>query len=250
MELLYDPAALDPIELPDELAALYPGSFGLPRDCVYANFVETLDGRVALPGVPRSNRLISDESNADLLVIALLRAVADVVVVGSKTVLASPNNRWTAESAYPALAGAFAELRRSLGLAELPDLVVLTRGRDLEVGDGVRERMSVRADAAAAIAERRGRILCEGGPTLFGRLVADGLVDELFLTLSPVVAGEGLSLVEGVELLPGQRVAATLRGLRRDGSHLFLRYAFDSRRAAASEAATAGSSPSSRALRT
>ena len=227
MQLLYEPAGLESIELPDELAALYPGSFGLPRHCVYANFVETLDGRVALPGVPRSNRLISDESDADLFVMALLRAVADVVVVGSKTVLASPNNRWTAEAAYPALAGAFAELRRSLGLAERPDVVVLTRGRDLDVRPDVRERMSVRPDAAEALSELRGRVLCEGGPTLFGRLVAGGLVDELFLTVSPVLAGEGLSLVEGVELLPGQRVAADLVGVRRDGAHLFLRYAFD-----------------------
>ena len=107
---------------------------------------------------------------------------------------------------------------------------MITRGRDLEVREEVRERLAVRPDAAEAIAELREhgrrRILCEGGPTLFGRLVAGGLVDELFLTLSPVVAGEGLSLVEGVELLPGTRVAAALTGVRRHGAHLFLRYAF------------------------
>jgi len=233
VELLYEPAGLASFELPHALASLYPGTFGLPDDCVYANFVETLDGRVALPGVPRSNRLISDESDADLFVMALLRACADAVVVGSKTVLASPRNLWTAEAAYGEHADAFAELRRTLGLAEHPDLVVLTRARDLDVRDEVRERLSVRPDAAEAIAELRARgrrrILCEGGPTLLGRLVADECVDELYLTLSPIVAGEGLSLVEGVELLPGQRVAATLAGVRRDGSHLFLRYAFGAR---------------------
>lgn len=227
MELLYEPGDLASFDLPDALAARYPGSFGLPGDCVYANFVETVDGRVALPGVSRSNRLISDESEADLFVMALLRAVADVIVVGSTTLLASPQNRWTAAAAFPACADAFAELRRSLGLADEPEIVVLTRGRDLETRPDVRERLSVRSDAADAIEELRGRrILCEGGPTVFGALVAAGLVDELFLTLSPIVAGDGLSLVEGAQLLPGRRVGLSLAGVRRDGAHLFLRYAF------------------------
>lgn len=226
MELLYEPAGLPSFALPDALAARYPGSLGLPEACVYANFVETIDGRVALPGVPRSNRLISDESDADLFVMALLRAVADVIVVGSMTLLASPKNRWTAEAAFPEQADAFAELRRSLGLAHEPDVVVLTRGRDLETRPDVRERMSVRPDAAEAIAELRGRrVLCEGGPTVFGALLASGLVDELFLTVSPIVAGDGLSLVEGARLLPDTRVAGSLAGVRREGDHLFLRYA-------------------------
>ena len=231
LELLHEPPGLESFPLPDALAALYPGSFGLPRECVYANFVETLDGVVALPGVPRSNRLIADSSDADLFVMALLRACADAIVVGSKTLLASPKNRWTAEAAFPACAGAFAELRAALGLEEEPDVVVLTRGRDVEAAPELRERLSVRPDAAEALAELRERgrrrVLCEGGPTLFGRLVAAGLVDELFLTLSPVLAGDGLSLVEGEMLLPQRRVAASLAGVRRHGEHLFLRYAFE-----------------------
>ena len=72
-------------------------------------------------------------------------------------------------------------------------------------------------------------ILCEGGPLLFGALVDAGLVDELFLTLSPVLAGRGhagtrLSLLEGAELLPDRTPTATLLTLRRADSHLFLRY--------------------------
>jgi hypothetical protein len=46
--------------------------------------------------------------------------------------------------------------------------------------------------------------------------------------VSPVLAGTGLSLVEGVGLLPERRVAGSLIGVRRDDSHLFLRYAFAS----------------------
>ena len=71
-------------------------------------------------------------------------------------------------------------------------------------------------------------ILSEAGPSLFGSLLASFLVDELFLTVSPLLAGRGaaarLGLVEGVELLPEARVAGRLRSVRTHGSHLFLRY--------------------------
>ena len=69
-------------------------------------------------------------------------------------------------------------------------------------------------------------ILCEGGPTLFGALTAAGLVDELFLTFSPLLAGteRRRALLEGAELPPGRRIACNLLTLRRAGSHLFLRY--------------------------
>jgi len=74
-------------------------------------------------------------------------------------------------------------------------------------------------------------ILSEAGPHVFGGLLAAGLVDELFLTVSPVVAGraEGvmrLALVEGRDLLEQGRAAARLLGARRDGPQLFLRYRF------------------------
>src|SRR5581483_3927494 len=55
LELLYEPAGLPALALPQELAELYPGSLALPGDCLYVNFVETLDGVVALPDVARSN---------------------------------------------------------------------------------------------------------------------------------------------------------------------------------------------------
>ena len=59
--------------------------------------------------------------------------------------------------------------------------------------------------------------------------VAAGLVDELFLTVSPLLAGRGgrprLGLVEGVELLPDATAPWQVRSVRRHGDHLFLRYA-------------------------
>jgi riboflavin biosynthesis pyrimidine reductase len=71
-------------------------------------------------------------------------------------------------------------------------------------------------------------ILTEAGPSMFGSLIASRLVDELFLTVSPVLAGRAetarLGLVEGVELVPQTRVAGRLRSVRTHGSHLFLRY--------------------------
>ena len=68
---------------------------------------------------------------------------------------------------------------------------------------------------------RRGHelVLSEGGPTLFTSLVAAGLVDELFLTVSPLLAGRAgvprLSLADGAELLPDVRVAGDLVSVRR-----------------------------------
>jgi riboflavin biosynthesis pyrimidine reductase len=78
---------------------------------------------------------------------------------------------------------------------------------------------------------RRGHelILSEGGPTTFGALVAAGLVDELFLTTSPLLAARSPSslrpaLVEHAEFLPATTVDCKLLTLRRTGSHLFARY--------------------------
>jgi len=223
LELLYERDGLPELELPEALARLYPGTFGLPEQCVYVNFVQTLDGVVALPDVPRSNRIVADESDADRFVMALLRACADAVVVGSHTLLASPKNRWTAEAAYPELAEELSAFRRSLGHDRDPEVVVFSRVREIE-SETLGDRLHVRDDLSATIAGLGGRVLCEGGPTLFGSLLVDDLVDELYLTVSPVLAGAGLTLVEGVELLPDRRVSGALEGVRRHGSHLFLHY--------------------------
>ena len=71
-------------------------------------------------------------------------------------------------------------------------------------------------------------ILSEGGPTLFASLLASGLVRELFLTISPLLAGRAvqsrLPLVKGVELLPDATAVLGLLSARRHENHLFLRY--------------------------
>jgi len=96
--------------------------------------------------------------------------------------------------------------------------------RELRVGGGGM------VDLHRLVAGLAGKVVAaEGGPTLAGRMIALGVVDELFLTVSPVLAGRAdatarLGLVEGVELVPETRVAGRLRSVRANGSHLFLRY--------------------------
>jgi hypothetical protein len=75
--------------LPEALAARYPGSLVVDlvdnRPTIVANFVETLDGIVALEAeqTGAGGRDISGYSEADLSMMALLRALADVIVVGA-----------------------------------------------------------------------------------------------------------------------------------------------------------------------
>lgn len=226
-----------------------------------ANFVQTLDGVVAIPELPRSNAMIADHSAADRFVMGLLRACADVVLLGSGTLRSSPRGTWRADRAYPPAADAFRELRRRRGRAEQPAVAILTGGRSFDPSHPVLERgalvlttaaaapglrdavppaaevvavndgNAVDAGAALELLRERGHrvVLSEGGPRVLASLLLARLVDELFLTLSPLVAGRALeprfSLVEGAELLPGIRLGGTLRSVRRSGEHLLLRYA-------------------------
>ncbi len=265
LELLYEVDGLPAFDLPEELATLYGGRFGLAPPLVYANFVETLDGVVAIRSEPRTNRIVSGNSETDRFVMGLLRACADVVLLGSGTLRGSPASVWTAERAYPAAADAFAELRSRLGLPPEPALAVLTASGSLDPAHPALERGAVvltteqgaercrgrlasavevvplpgetAVDPGAAVAFLRERghrtILSEAGPHVFGSLLAAGLVDELFLTVSPLLAGRSepggrLGLVEGEELLPGRAAPARLLGVRRDDAHLFLRYGISS----------------------
>jgi riboflavin biosynthesis pyrimidine reductase len=87
-------------------------------------------------------------------------------------------------------------------------------------------------DLGHALAELRSRglnvLLSEGGPHLVGQLIEGGLLDEAFLTISPVIAGrkeeKRLGMVEGVELLPKYGAWSRLLSARRHGDYLFLRY--------------------------
>jgi riboflavin biosynthesis pyrimidine reductase len=77
-------------------------------------------------------------------------------------------------------------------------------------------------------------ILVEGGPQLMGDFFAGHALDELFLTLAPQIAGrdgsiERPGLVMGKRFAPDDPLWGTLVSLKRGGSHLFLRYAFETK---------------------
>jgi riboflavin biosynthesis pyrimidine reductase len=80
------------------------------------------------------------------------------------------------------------------------------------------------AGAVRALRERGlSRILCEGGPSLFAALVAGGLVDEVDLTVSPLLAGPGPGrIVAGVPHVPAP---LRLQHVLDEDGMLFLRYA-------------------------
>jgi riboflavin biosynthesis pyrimidine reductase len=208
-------------ELPPQLERLYGGRLGFDEPCLFANFVSTLDGVVDIPSIPDSNSLIAAGSKADHLVMGLLRALADVVLVGSGVLRASPQGTWRPEKVYPPAADAFAELRRMRGRPERPEVavvsgrgsidpshpllasgaVVLTSTRGADRLEGVLPDASTvlvlgedvelePARIVAALHERGHRlILAEAGPHTFGSLLRARAVDELFLTVSPLLAG-------------------------------------------------------------
>jgi riboflavin biosynthesis pyrimidine reductase len=264
LEIWYEAADLPEFHLPEELRTAYGGDFGLTEPCLVANFVATADGVVALPKVPKSNKLIRASSEADLFVMGLLRASADAILIGARTLEAAPAALWTPERAYRPAARAFAELRRRRGRTAAPEVVVVTgsgkvnpdhplfeRGAlVLTTGEGetalgglpaastvvpLQETPAIEPAAVIAFLRDRGHrvILSEAGPHTFTSLLNGGLVDELFLTVSPLLFGRGsegaqLGLLEGPEFLPADLRDARLLSVRREGAHLFLRYALRS----------------------
>ena len=112
--------------MPDALRSAYGGPLAIPlradRATILMNFVSTLDGIVALgPGEQAGGGVISGHNEADRFVMALLRAVADVVVMGAGTIAGGSSHQWTAEHLHPASAPAFREWRAALGLARAAD---------------------------------------------------------------------------------------------------------------------------------
>ncbi len=259
---LYERARLPAWPLPPALTDLYGGDLGFRSPCVYANFVASVDGVTALgPEYPSSGSAISGHAPADRFVMGLLRACADVVLIGAGTLRATPGHLWTPGHVCPVAAEGYAAFRRGRGLAADPQLAVVTARGDLPAGHpalragalilttasgarqlhgrlpaactildlGERPELPSAEVLAAARAWGGSMVLTEGGPRLLGQLAAGGLLDELFLTIAPVLAGRGDTsrpgLVAGLELLPGRTESAELLTVRRHGSCLFVRYA-------------------------
>jgi riboflavin biosynthesis pyrimidine reductase len=266
LDRVFEADWLPSYDVPEDLVRLYDGGIGFDAPRVYANFVSSLDGVVSLEGVKNSSQLISGGSEADRFVMGLLRACADAVLIGAGTLRAAPGSLWTPAYIYPDAAGEFAELRMRLGRSDEPRLVLLTaRGEvdlhhpALEAGALVlttslgakklgnrlpgssttvalgKGRAINMVDVIAVLrSEGHGVILSEGGPTVIAGLLEVGLLNELFLTLSPIIAGRSATrgrpgLVEGIELLPSRPVSGELLSARKHGSHLFLRHAISDR---------------------
>jgi riboflavin biosynthesis pyrimidine reductase len=211
---------------------------------VRANFVVSVDGAAEVAG--RSEAL---GGPGDRRVFRTLRWLADVVLVGAGT--ARAENYGGAVVPPPRR-----ELRQATGLAPVPPIAVVTGSLDLdpkarlftaEVRPLVLTKATAPADRAAALRDvaeivvcgeehvehdlvlaelaKRGlpRVLTEGGPTLHAQLAGAGLLDELCLTVAPVLGGPGhLGIVAGQPWGLARRLELS-HALEEDGS-LFLRY--------------------------
>ncbi|HSY12817.1 MAG TPA: dihydrofolate reductase family protein [Verrucomicrobiae bacterium] len=198
------------------------------RPWIYTNFVQSLDGITTLLGAHASGGEIS-QSSADRWLMDLLRAHADGLLMGMNTLreeqrLRGPESRGIV---FRVVEPELQELRRKLGKGRERNIFV-TSGTDLDLsrhkvfdGDVVdaaivtspdgAERLHAQGshphltiiaagqknhfDLARAIAKLREDLgiqylLCEGGPTLYGSLARLDLIDEKFLTVSPVEVGQ------------------------------------------------------------
>lgn len=219
---------------------------GGPGCWVMANMVTGLDGCAAVGG-----RVGALSGGVDAELFRQLRALADVVLVGAETVRLEgygPVKFSEAEQAR----------RRDQGRTPLPPVAVVSRSLSFDLGsalfttpsDGARtmvvtgqaaepERLAqvsavaevvmagdeevVPRRAMEALAQRgAGVVLCEGGPSLLGEIVAAGLLDELCLTVAPVMGGDPLP----VAITPPGTDLAEFRvsGVAEHDGTLFLRY--------------------------
>jgi riboflavin biosynthesis pyrimidine reductase len=203
------------------------------RPYVFFNFVSTLDGRAALDG---STRPLGGP--ADLEMLLSLRAVADAVLIGPGTVRAEGYGRLVGPARRADVPPAVLISRRfdipwEAGLFAAADQPVIVYGPpDAHDPPDVAAPVEVvrleECTPAAALADLRSRgvraLLSEGGPTLFRGFLADGYVDELFLTLTPLMTGDEAetAIVSGARLADPVRMA--LHWVLRADEELFLRY--------------------------
>jgi riboflavin biosynthesis pyrimidine reductase len=196
---------------------------------VFSNFVSSMDGVVSLQAKGHSGGGdISGFSLQDRMVMGLLRAVADVVIVGAGTLDADVRHVWTPEAICPELAKEYGKLRMEMSKLEPALNVVVTAGGNLDLrlpvfasgrvpalivttSAGAKRLGSQKSPASVQIRAVPGRgrkeipaalildevakinagkrILVEGGPRLLGSFYEERLVSEQFLTIAPQIAG-------------------------------------------------------------
>ncbi|MDT4936680.1 MAG: hypothetical protein QOG80_351 [Pseudonocardiales bacterium] len=218
----------------------------LDKGGVRVNFVSSADGAATADGL--SGGLQTPGDNA---VFAALRDLADVVLVGAGTARAEGYRGIQLSERRRAL-------RHDLGLAEDPPVAVVTRSLRLdpaaelfsrgsqrtivittESADQLARRqleevadvviagdvdVDLRAAHAALVERGHIRILCEGGPMLFGDLARSAVVDELCLSLTPVLAGPGARRIIAGEMWSNDPHPLVLDSVLEEDGALFLRY--------------------------
>ena len=236
------------------------------RPTVVSNFVSTIDGVVAFDTHGRTGgREVSGASEPDRFLMGLVRATSDAVLNGAGTVRSGTHHLWTPSYVHPPSAAAYADWRQMLGLAPQPTAVIVSASGAIDPdhrglhdpgvpvvivttksgaarlgGLGLPANVEVVVAGAGEqvdltllvdVFRERGLelVVCEGGPTLFAELLGLGLIDELFLTVAPQLAGRSdeaarLALVEGVGFAIADAPWARLESVMRADSHLFLRY--------------------------
>jgi len=232
----------------DALARLYRWPDGDGATVVRVNMIASLDGATTLDG--RSGGL---GNAADEYLFTLLRDLADVILVGSGTVRAERyggirltperadrRTRWGLSTAPPPIAVVTA---RGLDPGSplfadtvTPPIVITTESGARRVPDGVAaiavgaERVDLAAGLVALHRAGLGRVHCEGGPSLLASLAEDDLVDELCLTISPLLLGAGEAAMLPRRLTHPLRWS--LQGAHVAGDHVFTRYRRDPARVA------------------
>jgi riboflavin biosynthesis pyrimidine reductase len=225
----------------DQLAELY----AYPRaQWQRANMVSSADGAGFL-----ESRTAGLSSPADIRLFGLLRSLADVVLVGAGTARTEqykPARRRTAlaslragRTATPPIALVSRSLELDLGTPLFADAppdartIVITcdsspagrraavaRVADLIVAGDL--LVDLAEGLAALRARGLGRVLCEGGPHLLGEVAAAGLLDELCLTISPLLAGPGPFRITAGAPFPARPM--TLAHVVEADGFLFCRY--------------------------
>jgi riboflavin biosynthesis pyrimidine reductase len=220
---------LFPISFDDvDPVACYGSDERVGAPWVLINMITTADGATAVGG--RSGAL---GGAADKKVFAAIRAVADVILVGAGTVRAE-NYGPPSVPARLAIVSAKLDLAadaRVFSNGYRPIIVTTedadaTRRAALETVADVMIAGTGHVDLRLALSNFSGVVLCEGGPSLNGQLIADGLVDELCLSLAPLLAGgESSRIARGPE--PEAPMRMHLARILEEDQILFLRYLSD-----------------------
>jgi riboflavin biosynthesis pyrimidine reductase len=225
----------------DSLVDWYPRA-DLPA--LRVNFVSSLDGAVTVDGFSAGL-----SGAGDKLIFGALRMVCDALIVAAGTIRAERYDALRLDAARR-------DWRRGNGLAEYPLMVVVSRSLELDPAQeifsdapirpivitsaaapadrraalaGVAEILTAgeqEVDLAAAFAQLHSRgatqLLSEGGPHLLGAMIAADLVDELCLTVSPLLAGGTAGRISAGPAAPPRSMA--LRHVLAEDDMLFLRY--------------------------